>query len=165
MKQSFKKCISIIIALGIMSSAIPAYATNSDVCVNGGVHNLQSVEAKKPTWTEPGYEAYEYCSNTNCGYNTYVAIPALGEPEIDSTELTVFRLNCDGEVFLVLQKNPLPCLEHASSAVSWFMKLPDATAIAKKLECDGYPVCAVDLYGGEFFRISDPEGNAFFISE
>ena len=89
----------------------------------------------------------------------------LGEPEIDSTELTVFRLNCDGEVFLVLQKNPLPCLEHASSAVSWFMKLPDATAIAKKLECDGYPVCAVDLYGEEFFRISDPEGNAFFISE
>ena len=89
----------------------------------------------------------------------------LGEPEIDSTELTVFRLCSEGEVFLVLQKNPLPCLEHASSAASWFMKLPGAAGIAEKLKSAGYPVCTADFYGGEFYRISDPEGNTFFISE
>lgn len=98
LKQSFRKCISLVIALGIMSSAIPAYATNSDVCVDGGVHNLQYKEAKKPTWTEPGYEAYEYCSNTNCEYNTYVAIPALGEPEIEAYDEFIENLGLLEEI-------------------------------------------------------------------
>ncbi len=44
-------------------------------------HFLLYYDAKKPTFTAPGWEAYEDC--LNCGYSTYVEIPALG---LQSTE-------------------------------------------------------------------------------
>ena len=44
----------------------------SDVVTVG--HNIVSVDAKAPTCTEIGWEAYEYC--TACDYTTYVEIPA-----------------------------------------------------------------------------------------
>ena len=43
------------------------------VAPNG--HKLTQVEAKAPTCTEVGWNAYEYCSN--CDYTTYVEIPKL----------------------------------------------------------------------------------------
>ena len=45
-------------------------------------HNLIQVDAKAPTCTEIGWEAYEYC--TACDYTTYVEIPALGHADADS---------------------------------------------------------------------------------
>ena len=43
-------------------------------------HDLKQYDAKKPTYTVAGWEAYEACSR--CAYSTYVEIPALGEPTI-----------------------------------------------------------------------------------
>ena len=44
----------------------------SDVVTVG--HNIVSVDAKAPTCTEIGWDAYEYC--TACTYTTYVELPA-----------------------------------------------------------------------------------------
>ena len=44
----------------------------SDVVTVG--HNIVSVDAKAPTCTEIGWDAYEYC--TACDYTTYVELPA-----------------------------------------------------------------------------------------
>ncbi len=44
-------------------------------------HAVVHHEAKKPTYTSSGWEAYETCSRCD-EYNTMVPIPALGEPEI-----------------------------------------------------------------------------------
>ena len=45
-------------------------------------HELVQHEAKKPTYTEVGWEAYEDC--TRCDYTTYVEIDALGEPSVET---------------------------------------------------------------------------------
>ena len=45
-------------------------------------HNIVQYEAKRPTFTSIGWEAYEACSY--CTYTTQVAIPALGEQTISS---------------------------------------------------------------------------------
>ena len=45
-------------------------------------HDLVQHEAKKPTYTEVGWEAYEDC--TRCDYTTYVEIDALGEPSVET---------------------------------------------------------------------------------
>ncbi len=47
-------------------------------------HDLKKHEARKPTYTEVGWEAYESCAREGCNYTTKVEIPALGEPVIDS---------------------------------------------------------------------------------
>ncbi|MBQ6898412.1 MAG: phosphodiester glycosidase family protein [Clostridia bacterium] len=47
-------------------------------------HDIVNHEGKKPTYTTPGWEAYETC--TRCDHNTQVIIPALGEPEITDFE-------------------------------------------------------------------------------
>ena len=39
-------------------------------------HTITQIDAKAPTCTEIGWEAYEYC--TNCDYTTYKEIPATG---------------------------------------------------------------------------------------
>ena len=41
-------------------------------------HDIVFVEAKAPTCTEAGWEAYEHCSHEGCTYSTKVEIPALG---------------------------------------------------------------------------------------
>ncbi len=43
-------------------------------------HNLVKVEAKAPTCTVPGYEAYEYCAD--CSYTTFKEVSALGHTEV-----------------------------------------------------------------------------------
>ncbi|MBE6573331.1 MAG: hypothetical protein E7652_02940 [Ruminococcaceae bacterium] len=45
-------------------------------------HNIVQVEAKNPTYTSVGWEAYETC--TRCAYSTYVEIPKLDEPKIET---------------------------------------------------------------------------------
>ena len=45
-------------------------------------HDVEYHEGKDPTYTSPGWGPYETC--TRCDYNTMVAIPALGEAEIDN---------------------------------------------------------------------------------
>ncbi len=92
LKNFLKRGASLLIALSMVIPAIPVFAedvgTNSDVCVNGGRHNLYYVEGKKPTYTENGWEPYYYCANIwqGCSYTTFKPIPALGEPEINSYE-------------------------------------------------------------------------------
>ena len=49
--------------------------TYTDVYVEDLGHNLVHHNAKAPTCTEVGWEAYDTCSR--CGYTTYVEIPAL----------------------------------------------------------------------------------------
>ena len=51
----------------------------SDTVIVG--HNIVSIDAKAPTCTEIGWEAYEYC--TACDYTTYEEIPALTHTDED----------------------------------------------------------------------------------
>lgn len=80
-------------------SSIPVWAeetsTNINVCVNGGKHNIYLEPGKKPTYTENGWEPYEYCANIfqGCTYTTFKPIPALGEPEIKDFNDFVLNLN------------------------------------------------------------------------
>ena len=87
MRKILKRFSTILIVLTIMLSTITVLAeeVNSSICVHGGKHNLTPVEAKKPTYTENGWEAYDYCANIKdgCTYSTFKPIPALGEPEIN----------------------------------------------------------------------------------
>lgn len=97
MRKMTKRILTLLMAASMMISVIPAFADsvviNSDVCVDGGNHTLVSVAARKPTYTENGWEAYEYCMIEDCVYSTFVAIPALGEPEINSYDEFVMNLN------------------------------------------------------------------------
>ena len=43
-------------------------------------HNIEQYDAKLPTFSGVGWEAYEEC--TRCGYTTYVEIPAMDVPAI-----------------------------------------------------------------------------------
>ena len=52
----------------------------SDVVTVG--HNIVSVDAKAPTCTEIGWDAYEYCSA--CDYTTYVELPADPDAHTDA---------------------------------------------------------------------------------
>ena len=54
-------------------------------------HSIMNYEAKAPTFTNPGWEAYEAC--LNCGYSTYVEIPALGAPTISDFGTFLVNLN------------------------------------------------------------------------
>ncbi len=56
-------------------------------------HELEAVPAKKPTYTEVGWEAYERCLREGCGYHTRVDIPALGEPIIDNFQEFIYNLS------------------------------------------------------------------------
>jgi len=82
-----------------------------DIAVLG--HNIANVEAKAPTCTEIGWNAYEYCQRVDCGYTTYKEIPALGhkngsavvENKVEPTctdkgsyENVVYCSVCDAEV-------------------------------------------------------------------
>ena len=50
-------------------------------------HDIVQHEAKLPTFTKPGWDAYEDCSR--CGYTTYVEIPQLETPSISDYEMFV----------------------------------------------------------------------------
>ncbi len=58
-------------------------STCSKAVADGGVipasHTIESVEAKAPTCTEIGWDAYEYC--TACDYTTYNEIPATNHKD------------------------------------------------------------------------------------
>ncbi len=90
LKLFLKKGIPILLATSMVSSAVPVWAEgtspDSGVCVDGGKHAIMQVDSKKPTYTENGWNAYEYCTNEDCWYSTFVPIPALGEPEINDYE-------------------------------------------------------------------------------
>lgn len=96
MNTLLKRGASLLIALAVSTSTVLVSAeqtgTNSNVCIDGGSHTIVTVDARKPTYTENGWEAYEYCAEEDCPYTTFVAIPAFGEPEIDSYEDFIFNL-------------------------------------------------------------------------
>lgn len=45
-------------------------------------HALQHVDAKAPTCTEKGHNAYDYCTREGCNYSTKEDIPALGHDKV-----------------------------------------------------------------------------------
>ena len=96
MNTLLKKGTSLLIAVSMLTMTNFVRAEQpeamSDVCIDGGEHQVVTVDAKKPTYTENGWEAYEYCSKEDCSYTTFVAIPALGEPEINSYDEFIFNL-------------------------------------------------------------------------
>jgi len=53
-------------------------------------HTIVYYDAKKPTYSSVGWEAYEDC--LKCGYSTYVEIPALPAPSIKSYESFIENL-------------------------------------------------------------------------
>ena len=60
--------------------AQPQTTTRDDVAEDSDNHvALEQVEAKAPTCTEIGWNAYEKCDK--CGYTTYVELPANGHPK------------------------------------------------------------------------------------
>ena len=54
-------------------------------------HDLVYVDAKKPTYSGVGWEAYEYCKTPECGYSTYKQIPMLSRDKI--TDFATFMEN------------------------------------------------------------------------
>lgn len=96
MKKILSKTLLVLLILSMLISAIPVSAieakADTGVCVNGGPHTIQQINGRKPTYTENGWEDYEYCTQADCTYSTFVAIPALGEPEINSFEEFVNNL-------------------------------------------------------------------------
>ena len=53
-------------------------------------HDIQQYDAKIPTYSSVGWEAFEACSR--CAYSTYVEIPALETPSVDTYEDFVTNL-------------------------------------------------------------------------
>lgn len=92
MRKITKQILPLFLVLSMLITGIPTYAEDSGTCVNGGKHNIVTMEAKKPLFTESGWEAYEYCTREDCSYTTFKAIPALGEPEINTYEDFVSNL-------------------------------------------------------------------------
>lgn len=88
-KRFLKKGASLLIALSMVIPAAPVLAEDTASitveCPNGK-HSIAQMGAKKPTFTENGWKAYEYCMVEDCTYSTFEAIPALGEPEINDYE-------------------------------------------------------------------------------
>ena len=62
----------------------------SDVTVG---HNIVSVDAKAPTCTEIGWEAYEYC--IACDYTTYEEIPSNGHTPLEAATENEVAPKCD----------------------------------------------------------------------
>ncbi|MBR4035169.1 MAG: phosphodiester glycosidase family protein, partial [Oscillospiraceae bacterium] len=55
-------------------------------------HDYITVPAKKPTYTENGWDEYQLCQREDCGYTTRVIIPALGEPSIENFDEFISNL-------------------------------------------------------------------------
>ncbi len=80
----------------------PGYTAGSHCSVCGQVikaqqeipalgHNLEYFDSKLPTFTRPGWNAYEDC--TRCAYTTYVEIPMLDVRPIEDYETFVLYLS------------------------------------------------------------------------
>ncbi len=87
MKRFFKHGISVLLTILVAFSAMLGYVTNvsaeSKLCPICGKDTIEQMSAKKPLFTENGWEAYEVCTREDCSYTTFKGIPALGEPEIN----------------------------------------------------------------------------------
>ena len=56
----------------------PCEATyTEEIEIDAEAHDLKQVEAKAPSYTEVGWDAYEYCQREGCEYSTYNEIPML----------------------------------------------------------------------------------------
>ncbi len=57
-------------------------------------HDLEHHEAKAPTCTEIGWNAYDTCKREGCGYTTYAELEALGHTESDAVVENRVEPNC-----------------------------------------------------------------------
>ena len=121
MKKILKHGIPVLITLSMITPIIPVSAdeisANSNVCVTGGEHTIQQINGKKPTYTENGWKTYEYCTQADCTYSTFEAIPALGEPEINDYEDFVNNL-----VFLELLANEYALMNPGNDPLELLIK-------------------------------------------
>ncbi|MBQ7890142.1 MAG: phosphodiester glycosidase family protein [Erysipelotrichaceae bacterium] len=78
-------------------------------------HEIETFEAKKPTYTGVGWEAYEKCTRLGCTHSTYVEIPALGEPTIGSYDEFVANLSLLEELAMVFAE------EHPGKDPLWLV--------------------------------------------
>jgi catechol-2,3-dioxygenase len=84
----------------------------------------------------------------------------LGEPVQDSAFQVIFSLN--PHTRLVLEKCPLPYLEHASSACRFTVIADDLETFISRLEKNGVALNdGFDRSGRKAYCGIDPEGNAF----
>ncbi len=110
-------------------------------------HDLTPHEAKAPTCTEIGWEAYETCSR--CDYTTYKELEALGHTEAEAVEENRVEATCteagsyDSVVYcsvcnaeLSREKMTIDALGHA--AVSHEAKAPTCTEIG----WEAYETCS-----------------------
>ncbi len=94
----------------------------------------------------------------------YRDVLGLGDPVMDSGFAVEFR---PSEWFsLRLEESAAPYLEHASAATSWVLESDDPAELRQRLEDYGCPMSAEpeERNSGDFFRGSDPEGNAFYVT-
>ena len=84
----------------------------------------------------------------------------LGEPVADSAFQVIFALN--PHTRLVLEKCPLPYLEHLSSACRFTIVADDLTKCISRLEKNAVAVNeGFDSSGCKVYYAVDPEGNVF----
>ena len=95
----------------------------------------------------------------------YRDVLGLGEPELDSGFMTVFRLL--PSLTLTLEAVDAAFLEHASSATMWSFRVDDPERLSAKLADSGYaPLEVLDRgEGASCLRGEDPEGNIFYVFE
>jgi hypothetical protein len=68
-------------------------------------HDIQQRDAKIPTYSNVGWEAFEEC--TRCAYSTYVEIPKLATPDVISYNDFIYNLGLLEELaYAFIQENP-----------------------------------------------------------
>ena len=90
----------------------------------------------------------------------YREVVGLGEPELDSCQQVVFRLN--EKSVLVLEKSELPCMEHSNCSIRFALEIKDLPAMEQRMK--EYGLAMSDGFGrlGRAVRRGiDPEGNIF----
>ena len=68
----------------VYCSVCKAELSREEMTIEALGHDLEDHEAKAPTCTEHGWDAYKACSR--CDYTTYKAIPALGHKPAEAVE-------------------------------------------------------------------------------
>ncbi len=111
MKIILKKGVALLVAFAMLAptvfAAIEGGTPTGELCPVCGVNEVVSMPGQNPTYVSGGCKPYERCSDENCSYTTYEAIPPLGEQSISSFEDFVINLNfLEFLAFSYVMENP-----------------------------------------------------------